>query len=64
VLYVRKDDCTDLEAEVACNDDVGHERRSHIDEVLDPGTYFVFVDGLANEAGSQSLLFRCPFRPG
>ncbi len=55
VLYVRKDDCTDVEAEVACNDDVGHERRSHIDEVLDPGTYFVFVDGLANEAGPYRL---------
>ena len=55
VLYVRKDDCTDLEAEVACNDDVGHERRSHVDEVLEPGTYFVFVDGLANEAGPYRL---------
>jgi hypothetical protein len=51
VLYVRKDDCAEAEAEVACNDDVGHERRSRIDEVLDPGTYFVFVDGLANEVG-------------
>jgi hypothetical protein len=55
VLYLRKDDCTDVEAEVACNDDVGHERRSHIDEVLEPGTYFVFVDGLANEAGPYRL---------
>jgi hypothetical protein len=55
VLYVRKDDCSDTEAEVACNDDVGHERRSHVDEVLEPGTYFVFVDGLGNEAGPYRL---------
>jgi hypothetical protein len=55
VLYVRKDDCADTEAEVACNDDVGHERRSRIDAVLDPGTYFVFVDGLANESGAYHL---------
>jgi hypothetical protein len=55
VLYVRKDDCADTEAEIACNDDVGHERRSRIDAVLDPGTYFVFVDGLANESGAFHL---------
>jgi hypothetical protein len=55
VLYVRKDDCADTEAEVACNDDVGHERRSRIDAVLDPGAYFVFVDGLANESGAYHL---------
>jgi hypothetical protein len=55
VLYVRKDDCSDVEAEVACNDDVGHERRSKVDDVLDPGTYFVFVDGLVNEAGAYRL---------
>ena len=55
VLYVRKDDCTDVEAEVACNDDVGHERRSHVEQVLDPGTYFVFVDGLPNESGPYKL---------
>ncbi|MGO8992614.1 MAG: hypothetical protein ACLQVI_04755 [Polyangiaceae bacterium] len=55
VLYVRKDDCTDVEAEVACNDDVGHERRSRVEQVLEPGTYFVFVDGLPNETGPFRL---------
>ena len=55
VLYVRKDDCADVESEVACNDDVDHERRSRVDAVLDPGTYYVFVDGLANEAGTYRL---------
>ncbi len=52
VLYVRKDDCADAEAEVACNDDVGHQRKSRVDEVLDPGTYYVFVDGYASESGA------------
>jgi hypothetical protein len=55
VLYVRKDDCAASEAEVACNDDVGHERRSRVDEVLEAGTYFVFVDGLSNESGPYRL---------
>jgi hypothetical protein len=55
VLYLRKDDCADSEAEVACNDDWQHERRSHLDEVLEPGTYYVFVDGLAQETGQYRL---------
>jgi hypothetical protein len=59
VLYVRKDDCSDEEAEVACNDDAASggkggssSRGSRIDEVLDPGTYYVFVDGYHSEFGT------------
>jgi hypothetical protein len=59
VLYVRKDECTEKDAEVACNDDVATNgkrgastRGSRIDEVFDPGTYWVFVDGYNNEVGS------------
>lgn len=55
VLYVRKGDCTDRDAEVACNDDAGNPRRSRIDEVFEPGTYFVIVDGLRNEEGRFRL---------
>ena len=59
VLYVRKDDCGDAEAEIACNDDAtagsgkrgASSRGSRIDEVLDPGTYYVFVDGYGAESG-------------
>ncbi len=59
VLYVRKDTCAESEAEVVCNDDAasgagkrgGSSKGSRIDEVLEPGTYFVFVDGYGNEAG-------------
>jgi hypothetical protein len=63
VLYVRKEECAEAEAEVACNDDAsgspagnGHRstasRGSRLDEVLDAGTYYVFVDGYGSEAGN------------
>ncbi|MCL2451040.1 MAG: hypothetical protein FWD17_19010, partial [Polyangiaceae bacterium] len=51
VLYVRKEDCTDATAEVACNDDSGDRTRSRVEKVLEPGKYFVFVDGYGHEAG-------------
>jgi hypothetical protein len=60
VLYIRKDECGDTEAEIACNDDATpgagkrgpSSRGSRLDEVLDPGTYFVFVDGYGAESGA------------
>jgi hypothetical protein len=58
VLYVRRDECGDAESEVACNDDAGSGKRgssskgSRIDEVLEAGTYWVFVDGYGSGAGS------------
>jgi hypothetical protein len=53
VLYVRRGDCSDPDAEVACNDDApGGGRRSRLDEVLEAGTYFVFVDGYGEEEGA------------
>jgi hypothetical protein len=56
VLYVRRGDCADPEAEVACNDDApGGGRRSRVDEVLDAGTYYVFVDGYGEEEGAFRL---------
>lgn len=63
VLYMRRDTCNESEAEVACNDDAssGSGKRgasskgSRIDEVLDPGSYFVFVDGYGNEAGAFKM---------
>lgn len=59
VLYVRHDECSESENEIACNDDAtsGSGKRgssskgSRVDEVLDPGTYWVFVDGYGAEAG-------------
>ncbi|HSO39525.1 MAG TPA: hypothetical protein VLT33_43665 [Labilithrix sp.] len=59
VLYVRKDECGETDSEIACNDDAtagagkrgASSRGSRIDEVLEPGTYFVFVDGYGAETG-------------
>lgn len=63
VLYLRREACADEENEIACNDDAGgsskrssNNRSSRIDEVLDPGKYFVFVDGYGSEAGSYRLV--------
>jgi hypothetical protein len=54
VLYIRKNDCTDENAEVDCNDDVpgDGENHSRLELVLDPGKYYVFVDGYNRDAGN------------
>jgi hypothetical protein len=51
VLYIRKNDCADENAEVDCNDDVpgDGENHSRLEDVLEPGKYFVFVDGYNRE---------------
>ncbi len=62
VLYVRSADCSDSDAEVACNDDAPtpgtnetNRQHSRIEQVLDAGTYFVFVDGYSGAAGSFKM---------
>jgi hypothetical protein len=55
VLYLRKESCAEEESEVACNDDAGGERHSKIEEELDPGVYFVVVDGYGNESGAFKM---------
>jgi hypothetical protein len=55
VLYIRKDDCTDSDAEVGCNDDAPNARDSRIDTVLEAGTYYVIVDGYGTESGAFKL---------
>jgi hypothetical protein len=63
VTYVRKGDCGDQDAEVACNDDAPAPGRtdndtkfSRIEQVFDPGVYFLFVDGInINARGSFKL---------
>jgi hypothetical protein len=55
VLYVRKSECSDESAEVACNDDAPNQHRSKIDSVFDPGTYYVFVDGYGSDGGPFQL---------
>lgn len=48
--------CADARSEIACNDDDMSVRRSRIETTLDPGTYFVVVDGWASEAGEYELM--------
>jgi hypothetical protein len=55
VLYVRKGDCTDDSAEVACNDDASDQRHSKVEEVFEPGKYFVFVDGYDKDSGKFKM---------
>jgi hypothetical protein len=57
VLYIRKDECAEEKAEVACNDDPpeGGRNQSRIEKVLEPGKYFVFVDGYSQEGGSFKM---------
>ncbi len=53
VLYIRQNDCTSEDAEVKCNDDeAGNNKASKVDVVVDPGTYYVFVDGYNGESGT------------
>ena len=43
-------------AELACNDDSPDTTRSAIDATLDPGEYFLVVDGYGNESGQYELI--------
>ena len=55
VLYVRKDDCGDPNAEIDCSDDAPDRTHSRIERVFEPGRYFVFVDGYSHDAGSFKM---------
>ncbi len=58
VLYMRKEECDSQDAEVegGCNDDADNNARaSKIDVIVDPGTYFIFVDGYDNNVGTYHL---------
>lgn len=46
-IYIRSD-CTDQTTELGCNDDAGDNRHSMLETELEPGTYFVFMDGFAS----------------
>jgi hypothetical protein len=46
-IYLRSD-CTDAATELGCNDDAGDNRHSMIETELDPGTYYVFMDGFSS----------------
>jgi hypothetical protein len=48
--------CGEMRTEIACNDDDPSTSRSHVEATLDPGTYFVVVDGYGAESGQYELL--------
>jgi len=51
LIYLRKGDCESSEVEVACDDDSPDRTHSRIDRVLQPGRYFLFVDGYGKDTG-------------
>ncbi len=55
VIYLRKDTCADATAEIDCNDDASDRTHSRIEHVLDPGKYYVFVDGYGHETGTFKM---------
>jgi hypothetical protein len=55
VLYLRGN-CMDRASEIACNDDNPDQQHSLIEATLEPGTYYVFVDGYGNAShGTYTL---------
>lgn len=49
--------CGDGSRELACNDDYDSETtRSQISELLEPGTYFLSVDGFGGEGGPYTIV--------
>ncbi len=55
VLYVRRSPCA-TGVELGCNDNGGADpSKSRLALTLDPGTYYVFVDGASGASGSYRL---------
>jgi hypothetical protein len=48
--------CGEMRSEIACNDDSPSTSRSHLEETLDPGNYYVVVDGFSNASGEYELI--------
>ncbi len=47
--------CGEVDSMVACNDDAPDTSRSRIDATVDPGVYYLVVDGYENAAGNYTL---------
>ena len=54
-LYVLRQ-CGDIQTMLDCNDDAGDTAHSQLNTTLDPGTYFVVVDGYGSASGAYELL--------
>jgi hypothetical protein len=47
--------CGDMRSEIACNDDAPNTSRSEIEAQVDPGTYFLVVDGYGAASGRYDV---------
>lgn len=54
-LYIQST-CGQAQSELACNDDAPDTSRSEVSATLEPGEYFVIVDGYGDGAGTYDLL--------
>jgi len=54
-LYLQRE-CGQRESELGCNDDSPDTSRSQLDVTLDPGTYFLVVDGYEDQGGTYELV--------
>ncbi len=55
VLHLRRQ-CLDRATEIACNDGAGDPNHARVDQTLDAGTYYVFVDGFSTgSTGTYTL---------
>ena len=54
-LYLQRE-CGQRESELGCNDDNPDTTRSQLDLTLDPGTYFLVVDGYEDQGGTYELV--------
>lgn len=54
VLFIRTV-CDDPDSLVECDDDGGNVVQSRIQRQLQPGEYFIFVDGFAGDSGTGTL---------
>ena len=48
--------CGDIQSALACNDDSPDTTRAQIDATVDPGEYFIVVDGYEQESGEYDLV--------
>lgn len=55
MLYIRRD-CADAATEIGCNDDSGDNKHSMIEVTVQPGTYYIFVDGYESNQGGRFTL--------
>ena len=54
-LYIRSD-CSNPETEIACNDDGGDSTLSRIERDMEPGTYYIILDGYSSTSVGDYLL--------